>query len=162
RYAVREGQRIPVNAEGRMTILWRNRQMQAARMPLWKVICSIYAGQCPDYKQEYTPDFFKDKVVLLGASVIASYDFHPTPLSDQTPGFVAHMSAVENIIRGEAVTPTPFWVQILIVITLTAAGSAALLATQSTLGSLASGLGMALLYLGFAIYSFMSAAHHWF
>ena len=162
RYAIRDGQKIPVNAEGRMTILWRNREMQAARMPLWKVICSIYAGQCSEYKQEYTPEFFKDKVVLLGASANASYDFHPTPLSDQTAGFVAHMSAVENIMRGEAITPTPFWVQLVIVVLLTLLGSAALVSTQSTWQGIAVGVSAAALYIGFCVLSFMSSAHHWF
>ena len=162
RFAVRSGQKIPVNAEGRMTILWRNRQMEAARMPLWKVICSIYAGQCPDYQQEYTAEFFKDKVVLLGASVNASYDFHPTPLSDQTPGFIAHMSAVENIMNGEAVTPTPFWVQVVIVVLLTLLGSAALVSTQSTWQGITVGVVAAALYVGFSVLSFMSSAHHWF
>jgi adenylate cyclase len=162
RFAVRAGQRIPIDADGRMTLLWRNRQMEAARLPLWKVICSIYPDQCPEYKQEYTPEFFKDKVVLLGASLIASYDFHPTPLGDQSAGFIAHMSAVENIMRGEAVTPTPQWAQILIVVAMTAIGAAVLLSTTSTLGGLVSAIGAALLYVGFAVFSYMSSAHYWF
>jgi adenylate cyclase len=161
RYAVRNGYKIPVDEDGRMVLLWRNRQMQGARMPLWKAICSIYPEQCPEYKQQYTPEFFKDKIVLLGASAAGVYDFHPTPLSEQTPGFVAHMNAVENILRGEAVTPTPRWIQALIVVAMTLIGAAVLLSISSSVGGLAAAVGIALLYLGVSVLSFNVRAHYW-
>lgn len=161
RYAVRKGQKIPLDRNGRMVLLWRNRQMEGARMPLWKVICSIYPQQCPHYRPEYSPEFFKGKVVLLGASLIASYDFHPTPLDDQSAGFVAHMNAVENILSGEAVTETPFWAQVLIVIAITGVGAAVIMAIPSTLGAIAAAVVAAVAYVGATVFSFMSSAHYW-
>ncbi|HWK30969.1 MAG TPA: adenylate/guanylate cyclase domain-containing protein, partial [Terriglobales bacterium] len=70
--------------------------------------------------------------------------------------------AVENLLSGEAVTPTPFWVQILIVIAITSAGAGVLMGTQSTWNGIIGGLVALSLYLGFAIVSFMSSAHQWF
>ena len=165
------GRTIPVDDDGHMLLLWRNGDMRWAegkdwgknkRIPLWEVVCAIYQGQCPAYKQRFDPTFFKDKVVILGASAAGVYDFHPTPLGRQTAGFLAHMNAVENLLSGEAVTPTPFWVQILIVIAITCAGAGVLMGTQSTWNGIIGGVVAISLYLGFAIVSFMSSAHHWF
>jgi adenylate cyclase len=161
RFAVRKGRKIPVDEDGRMLLLWRNRELQGARMPLWKAVCSIYPEQCPEYKQQYTPEFFKDKIVLLGASAAGVYDFHPTPLSEQTAGFVAHMNAVENLLSGEAVTPAPRWAQGLIVIAMTSLGAVLLLSVSSSLGGLAAAIGAGLLYVGVAVLSFNSRSHYW-
>jgi adenylate cyclase len=171
RHAEFAGRRFLLDDNGRMILLWRNGSMLWAegkdwgknkRVPLWEVICSIYPEQCPVYKQRFTADFFKDKIVLLGASAAGVYDFHPTPLGEQSPGFLAHVNAAENLLNGEAVSPTPQWVEILLVISMTAIGAAVLLSTTSTLGGLATAIGTALLYVGFAVFGYVSSAHHWF
>jgi adenylate cyclase len=165
------GHRIPLDSEGRMVLLWRNGDMllrhkdgdeKNKRVPLVQVICSMYAEQCPHYEQRrLTPDFFKDKVVLLGTSAAGIYDFHPTPLGEQSPGFLAHMNAVENLISGEAVTPTPRWVETLLIFAMTAAGAATLMALSSTLAGLGAALIAALAYIGISVLSFNSSHHYW-
>jgi adenylate cyclase len=165
------GHTLPVDNNGRMLVLWRNGEMRWAegkdwgknkRIPLWEVICAIYPAQCSAYKPRFDQTFFKDKIVLLGASAAGVYDFHPMPLGEQSPGFLAHMNAVENLLSGEAVTPTPLWTQILLVIVMTIAGAAVLVSTQSTWQGLVGWLSVAAIYIGFAIMSFMSSAHQWF
>jgi adenylate cyclase len=171
RHVAFAGRNLPVDDEGHMILLWRNGEMLWAegkdwgknkRIPLWEVICAIYPTQCPAYTPRFDQTFFKDKVVLLGASAAGVYDFHPTPLGKQSPGFLAHMNAVENLIAGEAVTPTPLWVQILLVIALTFAGAGVLVGTQSTLKGLLGATATVIIYIGFAIVSFLSFSHAWF
>jgi adenylate cyclase len=164
------GHTLPVDDQGRMILLWRNGEMRwdegkdwgkNKRIPLWEVICAIYPKQCPAYTQRFNQDLFKDKVVLLGASAAGVYDFHPTPLGEQSPGFLAHMNAVENLMSSEAVTPTPGWIQFLLVIAMTAAGAATLMAISSTLAGLGAAIVAGLAYVGVAIISFNSSHHYW-
>ena len=170
-HAAIAGRRLPVDRDGRMILLWRNRDMLLAkgqqegpnkRVPLIQVICSIYPQQCPHYEQRrLQPSDFKDKVVLIGASASGINDFHPMPIGEQMPGFLAHMNAVENILSGQAVTPTPTWAAVLIVILLTCAGSAVLVATQSTWQGLAGAATVAILYLGSVACAFLASTHYW-
>jgi adenylate cyclase len=164
------GRTIPVDEDGHMILLWRNGEMRWAehttwgknkRIPLWEVVCAIYQGQCPEYKQRFDQNFFKDKVVILGASAAGIYDFHPTPLARQSPGFLAHMNAVENLLCGEAVTPTPRGVQVLLIFAMTAAGAATLMALSSTLAGLGAALIAAFAYVGISVLAFNSSHHYW-
>jgi adenylate cyclase len=165
------GRTLPIDDDARMLVLWRNGDMllrehqqegKNKRVPLIQVICSIYADQCPNYTQKrLPPEYFKDKIVLLGASASGVYDFHPTPLGEQSPGFLAHINAVENLMSGEAVSSTPGVAAVFLVIALTLAGSAVLVSTQSTLKGLAAGAAVALIYLALAIFSFISSTHYW-
>jgi adenylate cyclase len=164
------GRNIPVDDDGHMILLWRNGEMRWAehtrwgknkRIPLWEVICAIYQGQCPQYQQRFDQSFFKDKIVILGASAAGIYDFHPTPLARQSPGFLAHMNAVENLLSGEAITPTPRWAETLLIFAITAAGAATLMALSSTLGGLGAALVAAFAYVGISVLAFNSSHHYW-
>lgn len=122
-YAVRNQLRIPVDDQGRMLLLWKGDSFAYTRIPLWQVICSIYPDQCPADVKRYAPEFFHDKIVLLGASASGGSDSHTTPFAEAAPGIVVHAAAIDNLLHGEAVRPTPYWLLVLAIVVLVSAGA---------------------------------------
>jgi adenylate cyclase len=153
-YAVQDGWRVPVDEKGRMVLLWRNGDLYrnghipASRLPLGTVICSIYPDQCPADATRITPEFFKDKIVLLGASLAASFDFHNLPLKGKqhAAGFLVHMNAVENLLQGQAVRVAPGWVRPAGVILMSLLGAAILVFIPSASVASLAALALVALY----------------
>ena len=52
-----------------------------------------------------SPDWFKDKIVLVGAITAGTYDLKASPLSSEYPGVEVQATAIENLISGESVQP---------------------------------------------------------
>ncbi|MGA2536478.1 MAG: adenylate/guanylate cyclase domain-containing protein [Terracidiphilus sp.] len=120
------GHRVPVDGDGRMLLLWHGGSFVYPRLPIWQVICSIYPDQCPPEVIHFPPEYFRDKIVLIGASATASYDAHPTPFATAAPGFLAHATAIDNLVHGEAIRESPTWLLNLLTILLAALGGATL------------------------------------
>ncbi len=129
-HVVRDGLRIPVDNEGRMLLLWKGDSFAYHRIPLWQVICSIYPEQCPADVTRFKPDFFRDKIVLLGASASGGSDTHTTPFAEAAPGIIVHAAAVDNLLHGEAMRAAPRWLLIVAIVILV--GTGALLAYRLT------------------------------
>ena len=108
-YLDTNGALMPVDEEGRVLVLWHGGSFTYPRLPIWQVICSIYPDQCPAEVQKYPPEFFQDKIVLIGASAAGSYEARPMPFDAQAPGFVAHAAAIDNLLHGEAIRSSPEW-----------------------------------------------------
>lgn len=122
-YVVRDKLRIPVDDQGRMLLLWRGDSFAYPRIPLWQVVCSIYPDQCPADVKRFPPEFFHDKIVLLGASASGGSDSHTTPFAEAAPGIVVHAAAVDNLLHGEAMRPTPNWLLVLAIVVMVIAGA---------------------------------------
>jgi adenylate cyclase len=120
------GSEVPIDDQGRMSVLWHGGSNVYPRLPIWQVICSIYPDQCPADVQHIPPSYFHDKIVLIGASATASYDAHPTPFATAAPGFVVHATAMDNLLNGEAIRESPQWLLGLLVVSMAAVGGAAL------------------------------------
>ncbi len=120
------GHRVPVDGEGRMSLLWHGGSFVYPRLPIWQVICSIYPDQCPPEVVRFPPEYFRDKIVLIGASASASYDAHPTPFATAAPGFLAHATAIDNLMNGEAIRESPAGLVDLLTVLLAAVGGATL------------------------------------
>jgi len=58
------------------------------RIPYWNILCSIQRSLCNEGVETFPPDFFRNKIVIIGASATGSYENHPTPLGDTVPGFL--------------------------------------------------------------------------
>lgn len=54
--------------------------------------------------------YFKDKVVMVGASSQIQHDVFDTPMSPETPGPVLHMHALGAVLDHEFLTQTPLWI----------------------------------------------------
>lgn len=109
RRAVRGTQNLPVDASGRMVLLWHGGSKVYERIPAWKIVASIYPQQFPENKVYYPPEYFRDKIVLIGASAAGSLEARATPFSEVAPGFITHAAAIDNLLHGEAVAVAPVW-----------------------------------------------------
>ncbi len=162
----RQVPKVPLDGQGRMVLLWHGAARQDAttsyrRIPLWQLICSIYPAQCGDEKVEkFSPEFFRDKIVLVGASAASIYDVRPTPFGETDPGFIAHATAVDNLLHGEAMRPAPGWFPPLAVLLMALAGARILLRILSTLGG-AGALAVVLAGYAGGNYLAFARAHLW-
>jgi adenylate cyclase len=133
RSLVRGAKSIPVDREGRALMLWHGHAIKKdngaqeretyARVPLWEVICSIYPDQCPNVKNRYPPEYFRGKIVLVGASAAGSYEPRPTPMDKQPPGFFAHATLMDNLLNGEAMREAPLWMTFALILLMAALGA---------------------------------------
>jgi adenylate cyclase len=51
-------------------------------------------------KGRLSPDTFRDKIVIVGATAIGIYDLRVTPYSSVYPGVEIHATAIDNILHG--------------------------------------------------------------
>ncbi|HWZ99434.1 MAG TPA: adenylate/guanylate cyclase domain-containing protein [Candidatus Dormibacteraeota bacterium] len=125
RSLLRGGKSIPVDSEGRVLMFWRGKSLETyERLPLWKVICSIYPDQCPNVDRRYPAEYFRGRIVLVGASAAGSYEPRPTPMDPQPPGFIAHATMMDNLLNGVAMRETPPWLAALLILLMAGLGGA--------------------------------------
>jgi adenylate cyclase len=159
-YAVRRSQRIPVDSNGRMLLRFHGGSFTHERVPLWQVICSIYPAQCPEQKVYFPRDYFKDKIVMVGASAAGVYDVHPMPFAEETPGFVAHLTAIDNLLHGQFIRPAPRLALPLAVVLMAAAGALVLVRFPAAGRGLLVAAALVALYTAGMFLAF-SRAHLW-
>jgi len=156
-YAVRRAGnlRLPVDDASRMLLRWHGGVTASYPLvPAWQLICSIYPGQCPENKEYFPPDYFRGKIVLVGASAQGSYEARATAFGEAEPGFLAHATAIDNLLRGEAIRPAPRWVPPLLVALMALAGAGILIAISSALRGVAAFLACVAAYTGLAWLAF--------
>lgn len=154
-YVTFGGKQIPLDDQGRLLLLWRGDSLHAyPRVPLWEVICSIYPEQCPNAELRYPPEYFRDKVVLLGASAAGSYEPRPTPMDAQAPGFMVHATLIDNLLSGEALRLAPYWLLLLALLTLAALGGCLQLQFRSIVPALSILAATLVFYFAIAVVAF--------
>ena len=146
----------PVDDRGRMFLSWHGDSFVYPRLPLWQVICSIYPAQCPGNKVFFPPEYFAGKIVLLGASATGSYDHHATPFDAQAPGILAHATAIDNLLHGDAIREAQPWAGVVTVLLMTLAGMGLLVRVRSMTRGLPLLLGLLLLYGAGSVMAFRS------
>jgi adenylate cyclase len=71
----------------------------------------VYFGHVP-------ASFFKNKIVLIGATAPSLQDLHPTSTDAQMPGVEIQANAISTVLRGFPLSSAPGWVNILLVVLL--------------------------------------------
>lgn len=63
-------------------------------------------------------DIFRDKIVLVGATMPELHDFYPTPFAPHgtMPGYESHASAIQTIVSGQFITRPSHLVTILLIV----------------------------------------------
>ncbi len=160
---------IPVDDHGNLIAVWhRNISSEKDcaeglcsydRISIFRLICSISGVNCPAEVGRISPDIFKDKIVIIGASAAGSYDAHPIPFRGVAPGFLAHATLIDNLLHGEAVRPTPGWIRILLIGSFASFGSFLLIRISEPMRATIFAVIGLLLYTGFAVLGFR--AWHW-
>lgn len=102
------------------------------RIPYWNILCSIQHSLCPEGAEIFPPEYFHNKIVIIGASATGSYENHPTPLGDTVPGFLEHATAIDNLLHNDVIRPAPSWLQPLLIVLMSATGLLILIFVRST------------------------------
>jgi adenylate cyclase len=169
-FAFKPGVRIPTDNTGNLLLVWRKNAQDYedresgsfpyARIPIWNVFCSMPEWHCPQEVRRYPAEFFKNKIVILGASAAGTYDAHPTPFGKVAPGMLAHATAIDNLLHGEAIQPAPSWLGVLAIILMAAIGSGILIRIYSGWWALLAVAIVTAIYVGICFISF-GTAHFW-
>jgi adenylate cyclase len=69
-------------------------------------------------KRRVPPPFFKDKIILVGASAAGLMDLRATPIQAVYPGVEIHATLIQNIINNDFLTKAKPWVMFLVIILL--------------------------------------------
>jgi len=103
---VRLGERaIPADDFGRLHINYLGREGSFATVSA----ATVLAGKVP-------AESFRDKVVLVGSSALATYDLKSTPLSANMTGVEKNATVVANVLHGDFITRAPQSVDVLAVL----------------------------------------------
>lgn len=92
----------PTDPDGRMLLNFRGEEFTFPHVKfvnIFESINRIEAGEAP----LYPPELFKDKIVLVGINAEGYEDVHPTPLSERFPGVELHATALDNLLRADAI-----------------------------------------------------------
>ncbi|MBI4843178.1 MAG: adenylate/guanylate cyclase domain-containing protein [Nitrospirae bacterium] len=113
---------IPTDLYGRLHIKYYGREGTVAH----KSAADVLSGRIP-------AGHFKNKIVIIGTTAIATYDTKVTPFSANFPGVEKNATIVANIIKGDFMTRSPVYADMLLVIL---AGLSALFIAQRNMNSL--------------------------
>ncbi|MCC6673048.1 MAG: adenylate/guanylate cyclase domain-containing protein [Planctomycetes bacterium] len=98
---------VPVDSAGRLLLAFRGGEFRFEHVKFVNILESINrieAGAPPLYDLER----FRGKFVLIGINAEGYEDVHPTPLSRLFPGVELHATALDNLLRGDALR-APAW-----------------------------------------------------
>lgn len=96
--------KIQLDDNGSMIINWYGEEQAFKHIPFWKVYKSIEnekKGLPPE--KPLTKDFFKNKIVFLGATANSLYDIKTTPLSLVYPGVEIQATVFNNILDNNSI-----------------------------------------------------------
>jgi adenylate cyclase len=91
------------------------------------------------------PHFFRDRIVVVGATAPSLQDIHPTSADSQMPGAEIQANAIDTVLRGMPLATVPGWVAVALIIVMSAVVPFLLLYVgMLTAGAVAVALGLAL------------------
>ena len=112
--------RVPVDSKGNYIVRWRGTPATAyKRIPLAEMVCSMQPDICPPDARRHPVAEFQNKIVFVGASAGGSYEVRPLAVSETAPGFFLLASAVDNLLHNDAISRTPEWVTMILILVLT-------------------------------------------
>jgi adenylate cyclase len=123
-------------------------------------VCSIYPDQCPPEAPRHPPEFFKDKIVVIGGSTVASADVRPTPFAEQELGAHVHATAIDNFLHGGGMRVAPRWYGPLAIVMLAALGTLLCVRISSALRGVMAVVVVLIVY-GLATYAAFANARLW-
>ncbi|MEE4311556.1 MAG: adenylate/guanylate cyclase domain-containing protein [candidate division KSB1 bacterium] len=101
---------IPLDESGRLLINYQGPFRSFRYVSYW----DVYAKRIP-------PDFFRDRVVLIGTSAAGLFDLRSVPVQNSFPGVEIHANLLHTITRGDYVRRLSLFSNLLIMITISVA-----------------------------------------
>ncbi len=100
---------VPVSYEGAMTINYAGRQHMVPHASIADLLSENKKtvtvttwnekARRDDKKEILKGDFFKDKILVLGATAIGVFDLRVTPFDENFPGVETHANVIDNLLR---------------------------------------------------------------
>jgi adenylate cyclase len=142
---------LPRDANGRLLLQWHG---NATSDP--QLAPGLFAYRRIPLRElaQIPPAYFKDKIVLVGASAVGIQDVHPTPFAEVTPGFIAHATAIDNLLHGAGIHPAPRWAFYLALLLMSAAGTLLIVRVEAGWLDNVAALAVAAAYVGLAYFLF--------
>ena len=147
---------MPLDAQANYVVHWHGDTLHSyERIPLWEMICSIYPAQCEDSVKKHAPDYFRDRVVFVGATAAGSYEVRPTAVSETAPGVFILATALDNLLHNDGIRETPAWLNLVLLLLATVAPAWMVLQFRTIAAPLAITAGIVAAYagLGFWLYT---------
>jgi adenylate cyclase len=146
---------VPLTGQGELVINWhgdldQKTYLSYSAAAVLKSFLDMQDGQPP----LLSPAVFKDKIVFIGATAASTYDLRVTPLAPFTPGVLANMTALDNILQGRFLRPAPFWMLVVTLLVLCLGTSWSLMLLQSHALGISLILGLGVGYYALAVYAF--------
>ena len=140
---------LPVDSRGNYIItLPRQSQTAYQRIPLVQMVCSMQPEVCDAGVTRHSPEEFRDKIVLIGASAAGSYEVRPTAVSETAPGMFILTTALDNLLHNQGLTRAPQWFTIALVVLLAMLPAYTVGASRSIVAPLLATLGSIAIYGG--------------
>jgi len=96
---------IPTDKFGRLHINYIGREGSM----IFKSAADVLSGGIP-------AEFFRDKIVFIGTTAMATYDLKNTPFSANMPGVEKNATVVANILSGDFIKKTPAYIDLMVVV----------------------------------------------
>ncbi len=90
--------RIPLDSQGTFLLSYYSNSQDYPRFSAFNVIQSFQALQ-EGGKPVYSPQVFRNKIVLVGFTAAGLFDMKPTPISAVNPGMAIHATLVANLLH---------------------------------------------------------------
>jgi len=134
---------VPITRDGDIVLDWHG-ALEQKTYPAYSI------GERP----LLDPALFKDKVVFVGTTAAGTYDLRVTPLSPFTPGVLIQMTALDNLLRSQAIAQAPPWAFVLTTLVLCIGTAWAFVLVQRQALKFLLIAGLALAYYGLVIHAF--------
>ncbi|MFC2165279.1 CHASE2 domain-containing protein [Acidobacteriota bacterium] len=108
---------IPLDRSGNMIIRFHGPSGTYESYSIASIINS-YANLESGLTPQFSPEEFKDKIVLVGGSAPGLLDLRPTPLSAVYPGVEIQATVIDNLLQKDFIHVMPKWIVILYVLFL--------------------------------------------
>ncbi len=105
--ALSSGPAVRTDPGSRMLLNFRGKEFTFAPVKFVNILESINRieqGEAPLYPRAR----FEHKIVLVGIHAEGYEDAHPTPLSERFPGVELHATALDNLLRSDALVAPPW------------------------------------------------------
>lgn len=106
-YVLIKDLKIPIDKNGKMVINYRGTPRTFTTISYSDV-----------FLERVPKEYFKDKIVLVGASAVGLGDTKPTPLARAFPGVEIHANVIHNILSGDFIVRNRIYVVFLIILAL--------------------------------------------
>jgi adenylate cyclase len=148
---------VPITRDGDIVLDWHG-ALEQKTYPAYSIgaVLRSYTEMQKGERPLLDPALFKDKIVFVATTAAGTYDLRVTPLSPFTPGVVIQMTALDNLLRGQAMESAPHWAFVLTTLLLCVgtAWAFALVQRQALKFLLIAGLAIA--YYGLVVHAFRS------